>query len=110
MERTLAGADTRVPGLRRAEHPGLVEVWILSQEKSIGNDRADQRSYEEGYQVFSRLYGDDELKNGPKGAIWFYFFPGYPPLMVRFSVTLNRAFEQQPVDMRYLTDFHQWVL
>ena len=43
MERALAGADTGILDLCRPEHSSLAEVWILSEEKSIGNDGADQR-------------------------------------------------------------------
>jgi hypothetical protein len=70
MERALAGTDTGVPGLCCPEHPSLAEVRILSQDKSIGHDGADQGGYSRSYKVFFRLYGADELKNQPKGAIW----------------------------------------
>jgi len=65
----LAGGDTGILGFRRAEYSGLVAVWMLSQEKPIGNDRADKRSYEEEYQVSFKLYGVGELKNGSKSAL-----------------------------------------
>ena len=71
MERALAGADTGILGLCRPEHPGLAEVRILSEDKSIGDDGANQRSYDKGYKVFLRLYGADELENWPNGAIGF---------------------------------------
>ena len=71
----LASADPGVPDRCYPEHSGLVEVRILSQEKSIGNGRADQWSYKKGYQVFFRLYGANELKKGPKGAIWSHLPP-----------------------------------
>jgi len=35
------------------EYSSLAEVRILSQDKSIGHDGADQRSYEKRYQVLS---------------------------------------------------------
>ena len=75
MEGALAGADTGILGFCCPEHSSVAEVWILSQNKSIGHDETDQRSYHNGYEVFLRLYGADELKNGPKGAIWFYLYP-----------------------------------
>jgi len=72
MEGALAGANTGVSDFCRPEHPSFAEVWILSQEKSIGHDGANQRSYEKGYKVFFRFQGADELKNESNGAIWFY--------------------------------------
>ena len=72
MERALAGADTGVSDFCCPEHPSLAEVRILSQEKSIGHDRANQRSYEKGYKVFFRFQGADELKNEANGTMWLY--------------------------------------
>ena len=43
------------PHLCRPEHSSLTEVRILSQEKSIGNDGADQRGYDKGDKIFFRL-------------------------------------------------------
>jgi hypothetical protein len=58
----------RIPDFCCPEHPSPAEVWILLQEKSIGHDGADQRGYSRGYKVFFRLYGADELKNGPNNT------------------------------------------
>lgn len=66
----MAGTDTGILGLCRSEHSSVAEIWILSQDKSIGNDGADQVGYSRGYKVFLRLYGADEPKNRTNGAIW----------------------------------------
>jgi len=55
VERALVGADTGVLNLCRPEHSNLVEVRFLSKEKSIGDDGADQRSYDKEYKVFFRF-------------------------------------------------------
>jgi hypothetical protein len=65
----MEGGDTGIPGLCCAEHPGLAEIRILPQDKSIGHDGADQAGYSRGYKVFFRLYGADKLKNAPNAAI-----------------------------------------
>jgi hypothetical protein len=72
VERALAGRDTGIPDFCRPKYTSVVEVWILPQDMPIGHDGSNQRSYEKGYQVFLRLYGTDELKNEPKGAIWLH--------------------------------------
>ena len=67
----LAGADPGILNRCHSEYSGLVKVWILSEDESIGCDGANQWS-DEGYWVFLRLCRADELKNGAKGATWFY--------------------------------------
>jgi len=68
----VAGGDPGIFDRCHSEYSSLAEVWIVSRDECIGYDGANQRTYEEGYQVFFGLYGAGELKNGPKGAIWFY--------------------------------------
>ena len=65
----MESADPGILDRCHSEYSGLVAVWMLSQEKPIGNDRADKRSYEEEYQVSFKLYGVGELKNGSKSAL-----------------------------------------
>jgi hypothetical protein len=77
VERALAGEDTGVFGLCSAEYPGLAEIWVLFQEKSIGHDGADQGGYEEGNNNFLRLYGADELKMGRR-VLFGLFALDYP--------------------------------
>jgi hypothetical protein len=55
VERALAGADTGILGLCGPEHSSVAEVWILSKEKSIGDDGADQRGCDKGDKVFFRF-------------------------------------------------------
>jgi len=55
MEGALASSDTRVFDLWYPEHSSFAQVWILPEEKSIGHDGADQRSYDKGYKAFSRF-------------------------------------------------------
>ena len=69
MEGVVESADPGVFDHCHTEYSSLVKVWILLQEKSIGHDGADQRGYSRAYKVFFRLYGADELKNGPNNAI-----------------------------------------
>jgi len=68
----VSGADTGILGLCCPVIRGLAEVRVLSQDKSIGHDGADQRGYSRGYKVFFRVEGANELKNWPKGAIWLH--------------------------------------
>jgi len=41
-------ADPRIFDRCHSEYSSLAEVWILTEEKSISNDRADQRGYDKG--------------------------------------------------------------
>ncbi len=75
MEGVVAGADTRILGLCCPEHPGLAEVRVLSQDKSIGHDGADQTGYDKGYKVSFRFYGAGELKNRSNGALGLHLPP-----------------------------------
>ncbi len=97
MERALASADTGILGLCCPEHSSVAEVWILSQEKSIGHDGADRRGYDKGDKVFFRLYGAGELKNRPKGTIGFYLPSAIIHQNLNLQIFLNWSFEQQPV-------------
>jgi hypothetical protein len=69
MERVVESADPGIFDGCHSEYSSLAEVWILPQEKSIGHDGADREGYSRDYKVFLRLYGANDLKNGPKGAI-----------------------------------------
>jgi hypothetical protein len=97
MEGTLAGADTGILGLCCPEHSSVVEVWILSKEKSIGDDGAGQGGYHKGNKVFFGDKGADELKIGPNGIIGFRLPSAIVHRNLNCQIFLNWAFEQQPV-------------
>ncbi len=97
MERALAGANTGIPDCCRSEHSSLAEVWVLSKEKSIGDDGADQGGYHKGNKVFFGDKGADELKIGPNGVIGFQLPSAIIHRNLNCQIFLNWAFEQQLV-------------
>lgn len=73
MERALAGTDTGVPGLCCPEHSSLAEVRILSQEKSLGHDGADQGVIAWGHKVFlgvAELVNSKIAQRVPLGSVY----------------------------------------
>jgi hypothetical protein len=48
MERAMAGADTGILDCRCPEPSGFAEVWVSTEENSIGNDGVGQRRCDKG--------------------------------------------------------------